>query len=145
MISFTVIVHREVSNDHRCGVRWGDERYIRGGCVAGGHRHRVYRSDSNMTGAGIFCFSGLVFGLCRWGCGGEGLVLLLGELVMKRIDLNHRIGVDFALGDTPWGSLWRVSDRRLLVLPSCGRTTYVLSIRWLVNKVLPWFYQGNTN
>lgn len=82
-----------------------------------------------MTGAGIFCFSGLVFGLGRRGCRGEGLVLLLGQLVMKRIDLNHRVGVDFALGDTPWDSLWRVSDRRLLVLPPCGRTTTGLSIR----------------
>lgn len=128
LIYFTIIVHREVSNDNRCGVGWGDERYIRRGCVAGGHRDRVYRSHSNMTGVGILCFSVLVFGLCRWGCRSEGLLLLLGQLLMKRIDLNHRIGVDFALRDTPWGRLWRVRDRCVLVLPPCWCKDPLLSI-----------------
>lgn len=119
MSYFTIIVHREVSDDNWSGVSWGDEWYIRRGCVARGHRHWVYRSASSRTGAPIFCSCVMVFGLCWWGCRSEGLILLRGQLVKKRIDVNHRIGVDFALGGTSWGRLCRVSDRFILVIPPC--------------------------
>lgn len=120
MIYLTVIIHGEVSDDNRGGVSWGDEWYVRRGCVAGGHGHRVHRGASSRTGAAIFCFSVLLFGL-RWrGCRSGGLVLLLGQLVKNRVDLNHRIGVDFALGGTSGGRLWRFSQRFVLVVPPCG-------------------------
>lgn len=50
--SFTVLVHREVSDDDGRGVGWRDEGHARGGGVSTGHRHRVTRGDTGGAGGG---------------------------------------------------------------------------------------------
>lgn len=49
-------------------------------------------------------------------------MLLLKLLQLERSDVNHRVGVDFALGGGPGDGRWRVRvvDGCILALPACG-------------------------
>lgn len=121
LVSFTIFIHREVSNDDRCGVSWGDERYSRGGRIATRDRHRVSRSDASRAAGRILAVCLSFFGLRGRGGGRGGSVLLVKLLLLEGSDVNHRVGVDFALGGGTGGDVWSasVADGYFLAFTDC--------------------------
>lgn len=117
---FTILIHGEVSNDDGCGVSWCDERHTRGGCIATGHWDWVSGSDANRAGVAILGFFLSFLRLCWWGSRSGRGMMLLKLLQLERSDLNHRVGVDFALRGGPGDSLWKVgvNDEGILPLPT---------------------------
>lgn len=106
---FTILVHREVSNDDRCGVGWCDEWDTGGGGIATGHWDRVSRSDASRAAAAVpRVFLSSLRRLHGRGGRRGGPVLLLHLLQLEGSDVNHGVGVHFAPGGGPGDGLGSV-------------------------------------
>ncbi len=92
-LSFTIFIHREVSDDNWGGVGWWDHRHIWGRCITTGHWHRIPRGQPRDTRYIL----NVSFTLIGWGRGVRA-ALLWQQLLLDRGDVNHRVGVDFELG-----------------------------------------------
>lgn len=113
--NLTILVHGKVSDDDRCGVRWRDEGYSRGGLVPTWHWDRVARAGATNGVRVVVLHHDLpTFGL-HWRRGRRGgSVVRVRLLQLQRCDVDNGVRVDFALRGRS-----RNGSRRILIFFVC--------------------------